>query len=781
MLASVHSLGPAADDGTRTHEATQPLLTAAAPALQPVDTSTRPIPPESPSTAKLPATHKRSPSTTLKRQRSRKYRFRSALNILGSVSFTGLYCVIIWYYINSPVENGIAKNFIVDAKVIFYLWFLLSVFALDWAHSATAVIEIAALKSRYFAPQTAMHFMWHSERSWGGPTGWMKAVVSTLVQFTKGFRTSQMSLHARRPARLWWLLTLVNIPLWIAVPLSGLSFDFSTASVSDTRPVEIYGVNQTTFELRSSSFLWQTAMERWSQGHTTTPSGPSILYAPQSVGEASDTYYYDAIRKPDDSDSVVFFSGPAVSERAEGPTWGVWVRVSAKAVPVDDLRMIHASSFQHWNLTSLAKSSQYTRLDTMYGCGSALLVASNGSLQPAYSDDGNHARSKRSGSARHDLNQEAVEILLWQYYNETFVISDDPTVNAMVKDPIVRAEPLSDAGLSAESQVPGFPQKQYVFSYGLSLQIDSAVGYAKVSAKTATFSNFTVSPSLPGSSIEQTIEKMREVLNASCRWINNTGLTPYDTCEILIQSDQALNLLLQPITAAGGRILSISDLLLGALTCLKLDSLLDQATYTNMRSASCLNPWLAANVATGGQPYQIIDLITVPGLNGVLEDKKIPLPYLRLPLLVPSRMRLAMLKLIGELAIAMTGAGPEPYNTNMTGFREITILKPGIIPWQLIVALLVLWNVLFVGMTALFFTHTRFAPALGAYHLFRFGTEWRDDLVHDKMGVDFVEADGLSKIPTASDLSTAVKREEYGFLGITLAKLSARFGARKTW
>jgi hypothetical protein len=118
---------------------------------------------------------------------------------------------------------------------------------------------------------------------------------------------------------------------------------------------------------------------------------------------------------------------------------------------------------------------------------------------------------------------------------------------------------------------------------------------------------------------------------------------------------------------AGGRIFSLAHCLFGGLTCLKLDASIDQTTYINLRSASCLNPWLAANIATRAKPYSIHEqiLVSVDAYNRQTY-KNITLPMLRLAPLEPARMRLAMLKLVGEQAMAMTGPGPAIYTGNLT-------------------------------------------------------------------------------------------------------------------
>lgn len=722
-----------------------------------------------------------------RRRRRRRYRLRSALNILGSIAFTAFYALIIWYYVDIPVQNGVAENRTLDPKFIYYFWFILSVFALDWAHSGTAVIEIAAVISKHLAPKTAMQTMWHSERSWGGPTGWMKAVVTVIYRSVGQLRKSHDTARENSPATLWWLLTLINVPIWIAVPLSGLSFDFNKAATSSSHPVVITGVNQSSFETRSSSFLWQSAVERWSQGGVTNPQGPGVLYAPESVTNLGNTYYNDIIQNINFSDSVTFFSGPSVEERAEGRTWGLHVRVNVRPVLPEDLTMINAQSFKNWTSTASAVSTKHVVFEPVYGCGGALVVASNGSGTPAYMAGKGWAETwDQEYLTEQFFVNTLVEMVLWQYYPEDLGIDTgaDASMQKLMQSPYVRTEPLSDADEQSSAEFP----ETFLLRYGLAMDVQSAVGFADVSAKTSTYSNFTTALSLGIHDWESLLQYFtgRNHLVNSClnlfpgtpkSQFNRSQLNLYNDCQESIQMDnmfmERIQAIVDPMLSGGeGFILGLGDMLLGALTCYDFGPGDIQSQFlTTSPSSTCQNTWLAASKAIGTKPH-LLNVSVVTGVKpGEIEYTPITIPYLQLPMIDPMGMRLAIFKLVGELAIAMTGPGAESYTGTLTGLSEVTILCSGILPWQLILMLLMTWTVLFVSATCLFFWDERYVPTLGAFQFFRFGAEWRDELYDEPMVAEFTHSYSLSQIPSVAERKYHASTGPYGFVGLSLRKL----------
>lgn len=737
--------------------------------------------------------------------RLRKYRLRSSLNIIGAALYTGFYAFIVWYYIEAPIQNGITEHRILSAKAIYYAWFLVSVFALDWAHAGTAIVEIAAVVSRYLAPQTALHTLWHSERSWSGPTGWMKAICTAISLWIMNLTRGSPSSHDKYrcgPSRLWWLLTVINIPIWIAVPLSGLSFDFGRSLVADSSLVQISGVNQSSFETRSPSYIWQKALEKWALGGPVTPPGSAVLYAPSTVGEADGWYYEDAITNHDASETITFFSGPSVSARAQGRTWGILTSVKAQPVHPSNLTMMSVTSYSNWtSRPGFGPPARRLQFGPTYGANGAFVLKSNGTMRPVYTErvEGYDSRFEFSDLPETTL----VEIVLWQYYKDVLAAVNDWSMIEMLSSGYVMQEPFHDAAGENNmfmAAVDGMP-KPLLLSYGLSIEVKSAVGFADVSAHSNIFTNFTVARSEPHATLSEMLQQLKHVDSSFCRRrvgdmprYNPNGTDTFNASSIgpdvlLICQDQIvlteflrtyIDAAITLANSAGGRMLSIGDMLYGAIACAQVNGLFDgyntDALFitTPLPSPSCPDIWMSANSATGGVPYIVkFKMLTGQESSGQPMYRDVEIPFLRMPALTPERLRLAMLKLLGEIAIAMTGPAQESHFAGLTGFSETTILRPGVIPWQFILALLLLWTLLFMSSTVFYFNSPRLGPSLGAYQLFRFGAEWHQDLT-EKLSVDCDRSKSLSQIPNQAELRQARTQGHFGFVGVTSERLARR-------
>jgi hypothetical protein len=343
------------------------------------------------------------------------------------------------------------------------------------------------------------------------------------------------------------------------------------------------------------------------------------------------------------------------------------------------------------------------------------------------------------------------------------------------------------------------------------VEIESAVGFADISPQSMTFANFRVAGSLPDYSlrdVKATLEKMGEycweflansqkkrsrpthrtknsvspAIGAAMSSTKGGNLVARQTQDLsnLCENQVMINELIardlrtssDPFqTTGGGRILSVGDMLLGGMTCLQLPYGMDPIISNSTRPASCLSPWMAANLATGGTPYFVQEQMLVgSNTNGEPEYSTLTLPFLlRMPAISPERMRHAIFKLVAELAVSMTGPAPHTHKAELLGYSELTILRRGVVPWQIVLSLLLVWDMLFTAATCLFFTNTRFAPSLGAYQLFKFGAEWHHEMT-DSMKSDFVDAKLLEEIPTSHELQGKAEKGHYGFVGVTLQR-----------
>lgn len=178
---------------------------------------------------------------------------------------------------------------------------------------------------------------------------------------------------------------------------------------------------------------------------------------------------------------------------------------------------------------------------------------------------------------------------------------------------------------------------------------------------------------------------------------------------------------------------------------------------------STCNGWFGANIATNGIPLRVARRGSkTTAQNSSTESSGFMLQY---PAISPERMALAMHKLFGEVAIALMAAGPGSWtDPALRGLDPITDIVPGVLPYQLVMALLALWALLTVLPQLLFpasFFGRHWASVLDGFATFRFGVEWRG-AVRELRGRDLASQDATSfcQVPDmAGDLEPRRARE----------------------
>lgn len=124
-----------------------------------------------------------------------RYLRRWFTNTFGPPLLTLTYSLIVRYYLRVPPVNGVIDPPLISAGFVYYAWLIFSIFALDWAKSALAGFEAWALMDPRFAPPTALHLMWHTDRAWGSVSGWRDAIVPLCTGVLGGQRVFGGSLH----------------------------------------------------------------------------------------------------------------------------------------------------------------------------------------------------------------------------------------------------------------------------------------------------------------------------------------------------------------------------------------------------------------------------------------------------------------------------------------------------------------------------------------------------------------------------------------------------------
>ncbi|KAI9786109.1 MAG: hypothetical protein M1839_007519 [Geoglossum umbratile] len=633
---------------------------------------------------------------------------RSMVNFLGPILVVGFYLFIVQVYIRRPAINGIIQGYPTDPKRVFYIWSVLSVFVLDWAKSGLAGVEAAALMIPEWAPKNACQLIWHTDREWGGPGGWWKAAILLSQRMGYRFGLAQDAVRSRGPAKLWYFLSLNSLLFFIAVPLSGFTMDRNQSLRYGNSKVLIAGVNETTFDTRTSPFIWEAANSRWRQGHPTTPTADTILYAPAGTKNVSTKFYDDAIHDPEASAPISFFSGPQVSERAYGRAWGLLVNVTCVAAnPYRDLKLLNVTSPEKWyyplwkvgdenatlatdNATVIIPGApvSFRPSSTVYGYSASLLVAGDKDLL-GRSD---YAGVSNISSAPIPVSG-TLEAVLWQTSMDPLL--PDPSFTALKSDPLVVT--------SSYNNNSNFTS----YGFGITCNINSTVGLASLDARHRTFSQFEQTPA---------------IASLDNREPNTLGRNP--------------------------GILAIHTLVLGALG--NLGAVPNStAACSDSQSITC-SQWFGANVATGGVPTLL------KGSDGSTT--------IRYPALTPRRFQVAVYKLIGEVAIAMMALGTGEWTGGLKGLEPADDLVAGMVSWIPIVVLLAVWMTITSTPTLFLFFKSRWASTLDGFEMFKLGAQWRDE-VHEIRDRDFQHCSSLSKAPgMIGDMENKSPR---GFIGLS--------------
>ncbi|KAG2170066.1 hypothetical protein JADG_009805 [Aureobasidium aubasidani] len=303
--------------------------------------------------------HRGFPNDRSTRYVMNRYLRRWFANTFGPPLLTLTYSLIVRYYLCVPPVNGVIDPPLISAGFVFYAWLIFSIFALDWAKSALAGFEAWALMDPRFAPPTALHLMWHTDRAWGSVSGWRDAIVPLCMGVRHRFSKQPTRRVARGPAGLWWFLAFSSFLFYAAIPLSSLTMEMEPAFKRSTRTISILGANETTFDTGLSNLIAEQANNHWRTGNPTTPYGETVLYGPIGVGNGSDKYYWDTIndacledvKSPSNpAHQVTFFSGPKVPERAHGSAWGLLTNLSCSIIsPTDQsFRLLKVYDIDNW-------------------------------------------------------------------------------------------------------------------------------------------------------------------------------------------------------------------------------------------------------------------------------------------------------------------------------------------------------------------------------------------------------------------------------------------------
>lgn len=411
--------------------------------------------------------------------------WRTLLGVFWPLGFFAYYALISFYYLNQPPVNDVVQsNHLRHAKTIFYGWFVVSIFVLDWARSTLAHFEAAAVMRPQLAPSTAMKLMWHADSQWTNVLCWLKAICYSVAG------------RKARPGRLWIGLSITSLLTFVAVPLGGLTMEVGTVWIKSSTPAAILGPRPDTFNFKGMINVPALARARWRGGATTTPSDASIFYAPEGTPNASQTYFSDQIMLPNNSGPVKVFLGPAVNQYVAGNAWGMEADVDCQQVHRDKLQLLQVRGYGNYNISKVDLESGGLPLyrETGFFWDKALfelLVVADGTWygDSPYDSESNHdfetLDSFNNKTIETEVTTGLLEVYLWQGWNPH--ILQDSTMQELLDD---------ESGLVNKDQpevnlnITNTPETVFMAGFSIQCKVKSAVGNATISPSSRTYTNF---------------------------------------------------------------------------------------------------------------------------------------------------------------------------------------------------------------------------------------------------------------------------------------------------
>ncbi|KAK2754366.1 hypothetical protein FQN54_007010 [Arachnomyces sp. PD_36] len=203
-----------------------------------------------------------------------------------------------------------------NATWVFYSWFLLGVFGLGASTYMLQGAEAAMMQRPFWTPRNALVLSMHANGSWTGLGGWIE-VVKAMAK--SGTRNPGMFI-----GRLWVVLALVNLVIYIALPLSGLAMELSDGYVTASGHPLVIGRTPEDFHAREQNQEYTRAQAAWIGGAPMTLPGASIIYSSPGTDRAESEPLQSLPNSLPLEDGLVdvFFAPQAVNP-VRGSAWGI--------------------------------------------------------------------------------------------------------------------------------------------------------------------------------------------------------------------------------------------------------------------------------------------------------------------------------------------------------------------------------------------------------------------------------------------------------------------------
>ncbi|KAI4635557.1 uncharacterized protein J4E87_000509 [Alternaria ethzedia] len=254
----------------------------------------------------------------------RRFYFRTIVGILGPVIVVSYFITIWRIYLASLHPDSTAAFGPPGAKWVFYGWFVAGVIGMSLSLYGLAGAEAGMLMERTWRVEDAMRLMLHADNTWSGPGGWMKA-IKWVVQ-----RRRARNQRSKIPSRLWFVLALPSVVVFVAWPLSGLCLEMTSGFLRG-KPGQ--GANVTGFV--QSTFNADPGGRRPSRGSYIGARvfGHGAVYTPENFNRSKKEFLKNVPVILPNTESVeeVFLTAQGETP-VEGKAWGLLLHYDCNIV-----------------------------------------------------------------------------------------------------------------------------------------------------------------------------------------------------------------------------------------------------------------------------------------------------------------------------------------------------------------------------------------------------------------------------------------------------------------
>lgn len=469
----------------------------------------------------------RSGSTFMSQGRHlRRFYFRTAVGVLGPVVVLG-YFIAIWRVYLAPIDPNSSLSFGPPGAIwVFYSWFVAGVVGLNLSMYGLAGIEAAMLVEPWWNVGDAMRLMMHADATWSGPSGWMKALKWAIQMRRAGAQRSH-------PGRLWFVLALPSILVFVAWPLSGLCLETTNGFLHGTRGkgATVTGFSYATFNERNTEDAYQGAGITWLNALDARIPGQGIVYTSEGFDRSKHPFLekVPVVLPQDDGVDRIFLTAQAETP-IEGSAWGLLSQYNCSIVqdifelsilkdrkPSSDNSIFNATqgrrSYYVQGNSSMVTVQNQTNPSGGFRTNNIYVVAEMAqqiwpskdattrllasSPNAAFSETGRCYFNKNDSITGKypDIDQERIfEIVLWQQlFNSSYGDAVGPQYNLTLDHNITElygAYDYRDFQYNLPANTTATFPRQPMTAIGLQCKSSSSVGIADINGVRSTYSNF---------------------------------------------------------------------------------------------------------------------------------------------------------------------------------------------------------------------------------------------------------------------------------------------------